>query len=212
MCCSVFVWACLARAYAGLSGPRRRASARTEHCARAGAGSPPPPRRRGPPPRARRGRQPHAHANANEEEEEEAIERKEEQERVPPMQRHHIFSCWRRSVAICPLLAAANQSGQGQGVMPPIVVVVAQEGSWWAAASASMPERCCRSTSQERQLSSTHTRARALCGSRAPLLPRASSSTRRLEVRLSDRLPVRLHLRQIRSRAGHRRGRKRQKD
>jgi hypothetical protein len=69
-----------------------------------------PPRRRGPPPRARRGRQPHAHANANEEEEEEAIERKEEQERVPPMQRHHIFSCWRRSVAICPLLAAANQS------------------------------------------------------------------------------------------------------
>jgi hypothetical protein len=37
-------------------------------------------------------------------------------------------------------------------------------------------------------------------------LPRASSSTRRLEVRLSDRLPVRLHLRHIRSRAGHRRG------
>ena len=119
---------------------------------------------------------------------------------------------WRRSVAICPLLAAANQSGQGQGVMPPIVVVVAQDGSWRAAASASMPERCCRSTSQERQLSSTHTRARALCGSRAPILPRASSSTRRLEVRLSDRLPVRLHLRHIRSRAGHRRGRKRQKD
>ena len=102
------------------------------------------------------------------------------------------------------LLLQINQ--QGQGVMPPIVVVVAQDGSWRAAASASMPERCCRSTSQERQLSSTHTPARALCGSRAPLLPRASSSTRRLEIRLSDRLPVRLHLRHIRSRAGHRRG------
>jgi hypothetical protein len=170
-----------------------------------------PPRRRGPPPRARRGRQPHAHANANEEEEEEAIERKEEQERVPPMQRHHIFSCGGDPLQSAPcLLLQINQ--QGQGVMPPIVVVVAQDGSWRAAASASMPERCCRSTSQERQLSSTHTRARALCGSRAPILPRASSSTRRLEVRLSDRLPVRLHLRQIRSRAGHRRGRKRQKD